>query len=66
MPYGTPSTPKDRWARFMWNLKHLASDEPNPYVLEGEGDLKPKRRTAFEDITHSLKNLFVRNKEPQA
>jgi len=61
-----PSTAKQRWRRFVWDLKNLANNDVNPFVLVGEGDLKPKRRTAIEDIPHALKNLFVRNKEPRS
>jgi len=47
------------YKRFFWNLSHLSSNEPNPYVLNGEDDLKPKRRTAWEDLGHSFKNLWA-------
>ena len=47
------------WKRFFWNVAHLFSNELNPYVLHGEDDLKPKERTAREDIFHSLKNLWA-------
>ena len=46
------------WKRFFWNVGHLLSNEPNPYVLAGEDGLKPVRRTAAEDFFHSLKNLW--------
>lgn len=47
------------WDRFVWDLKHLADDEINPYVAAGEGDALPKNRTGLEDVTHAFKNLFV-------
>lgn len=47
------------WRRFFWNLRHLLSNEWNPYVLNGEDDLLPKRRTAIEDLGHSFKNLWA-------
>ncbi len=63
MPYGVQPTWGEVKARFMWNLVRLALPwkwgELNPYVLRGEGNLKPKNRTAWEDITHSAENLLV-------
>lgn len=51
------------WARLRWNLVRLANPlrwlDVNPYVLRGEGDLRPKSRTPWEDITHSLENVVV-------
>ncbi len=56
------STASTRWARVRWNLAHLFSNDPNPYVLAGEDDLKPKRRTGWEDLFHSIKNLWAHTK----
>lgn len=56
------STGKTRVARFFWNVAHIFSNAPNPYVLAGEDGLLPKRRTAREDIGHSLKNLWAHTK----
>ena len=50
---------KPYWDRWVWDIKNIANDEPNPFVLAGEGDLLPKRRSGFEDIGHATKNLFV-------
>lgn len=54
------------WARLWWNVWRLPLPwkwaEHNPYVLHGEGDLKPKRRTAWEDITHSVLNVWIEGK----
>ena len=47
------------WQRFFWNVRNLFNNEPNPYVLNGEDGLLPKRRTAFEDLFHSIKNLWA-------
>ena len=47
------------WHRFAWDVRNLFNNDANPYVLQGEGDALPKRRTGFEDITHAFKNLFV-------
>ena len=51
------------WARLKWDLVRLLNpskwSDINPYVAAGEGDAKPKKRTAWEDITHALKNLVV-------
>ena len=62
MTYGVRAPFRERWARFTWNVTHLFSNLANPYVIQGQGDLEPKRRTALEDITHSFKDLFVRQK----
>jgi hypothetical protein len=62
MPYGTQPTWDDIVARYKWNVSRLLTpwrwQELNPYVLAGEGDLLPKERTAWEDIGHSLENLW--------
>lgn len=51
---------KPYWDRFVWDVKHLFDRKAiNPYVAAGEGDLKPKNRTAVEDIGHAVKNLKV-------
>jgi hypothetical protein len=51
---------KEAIDRFIWNIKNLFDfNTNNPYVLDGEGDFTPKRRTAIEDFFHSLKNLPV-------
>jgi len=47
------------WKRFFWNLRNLGNDKLNPYVLNGEDDLQPKTRTAWEDLGHSFKNLWA-------
>ena len=63
MPYRQQPTREEVWARFMWNLVRLPLPwrwrDINPYVLDGEGNLKPKSRTAWEDITHSVENVYV-------
>jgi hypothetical protein len=54
------STPNDRIARVKWNLAHLFDRKSvNPYVAAGEDDLKPKQRTGWEDLFHSIKNLWA-------
>lgn len=63
MPYGVQPTWEEVVARYQWNRERLWTPsrwkELNPYVLKGEGDLKPKERTAWEDYHHSLENLWV-------
>lgn len=59
MPYQVQPTMKDVIDRLKWNFKNLGSDEYNPFVAAGEGDSKPKNRTAWEDVTHSIKNVWV-------
>jgi hypothetical protein len=49
--------------RFVWNLKNLFNKKLNPYVLNGEDDLEPKKRTAIEDLFHSFKNLWAHTEE---
>jgi hypothetical protein len=56
------STAKTRWARVGWNFAHLLSNKANPYVLAGEDGLNPKRRTGWEDLFHSIKNLWAHTK----
>lgn len=50
---------KQVWKRLWWNFRHLGSEQINPYVRAGEGDLLPKERTALEDLSHALKNVLV-------
>lgn len=63
MPYRKQPTWDEVKGRFMWNLVRLPLPwlwfEYNPFVIDGEGDMKPKTRTAWQDITHSLENLWV-------
>ena len=47
------------WKRLWWNMRHLGSEQINPYVRAGEGDSRPKERTALEDLPHALKNVPV-------
>ena len=47
------------WKRLWWNFRHLGSEQINPYVRAGEGDLLPKERTALEDLSHAFKNVLV-------
>ena len=50
------------WARLWWDISHIITfrwTAINPYVAAGEGDLKPKNRTAWEDVTHAIKNIWV-------
>ena len=62
MPYGVQPTRREVWLRVWWNLWRLPLpwkwDELNPFVLDGEGDLLPKRRGPWEDITHSIENIW--------
>lgn len=58
MPYGREPTTREAWDRFTWNIRHLFSRAYNPFVLDGEGGMKPKSRTGFEDLFHSLENLY--------
>ena len=50
---------RDVWKRLWWNIRHLGSEQINPYVLAGEGDSLPKERSALEDLPHALKNVPV-------
>ena len=64
MPYGVKPTTKDKWKRLWWDIRNIANDEPNPYTLEGEGDLKPVERTAWDDLGHAIRNIIApRNKD---
>jgi hypothetical protein len=36
------------WKRLWWNIRHLGSEQINPYVRAGEGDALPKERSALE------------------
>ena len=47
------------WKRLWWNIRHLGSEQINPYVLAGEGDALPKERSAFEDLPHALENVLA-------
>jgi hypothetical protein len=58
MPYGQPPTMREVWARLLWDVTHLFSKAHNPYVAAGEGDMLPKNRTALEDITHAIENVW--------
>lgn len=58
MPYGKQPTMREVWARLWWDVKNIFNNRLNPYVLHGEGDLKPKKRTAREDITHAIENVW--------
>ena len=50
---------REVWKRLWWNFRHLGSEQINPYVLAGEGDLLPKERSALEDLPHALKNVLA-------
>ena len=47
------------WKRLWWNMRHLGSEQINPYVRAGEGDALPKERSALEDLFHALKNVLA-------
>ncbi len=49
----------EHWARLWWDVRHIFSNDANPYILNGQGDFKGARRTGFEDITHAIKNIWV-------
>jgi len=59
MPYGKEPTMGEVWARLWWDVVNIANNEVNPFAAAGEGGMKPKRRTAREDIGHALENVFV-------
>jgi len=58
----TDSRMRRYWDRLGWNVSHILTGRwlaYNPYVLAGENDLKPKKRTAWIDLLHSIKNIWV-------
>lgn len=58
MPYGKEPTTREAWLRFTWNVRNLFSRDHNPFVASGEGGFKGAKRTAFEDLFHSLENVY--------
>lgn len=53
---------RDIFGRVWWNLWRLPLPfrwlDVNPYVLNGQGDLRPKSRHPWEDIWHSVEDIY--------
>ena len=53
------------WDRLKWDVTHLFSKKPNPYLLDGEPKddgsegLLPVSRPAWKDLTEAVVNIWV-------
>lgn len=61
MAYKVEPTVGEVFARFFWALKHtfVQREKLSPYVIDGEGDLKPVARTGWQDLGHAFENIGV-------
>lgn len=60
MPYGVEPTLRDAWNRLGWAAVHLVyrPGDLSPYVIDGEGGLRPKNRRGWDDISHAAENVY--------